>query len=630
MKKTLLIIALVLTGAMTALAQPPSPQPVEEPGSMGQLPAFPTIAPAQENVVPALLIDNIGYSVSAGNSYRWCATLTYGHYADATETAEAYYALLKKNSNGGWSRIATLASNSVAYEVDDPGTYKMQYLKGEFQGKYTNEVEVSFPSSGNCISKYTSWWRSDYDEYGLVGNDIVGTINVFVTNYDYATGKTNDLSMEDGYYKYQWLRKNPNTGEQTPIQGATMLHYVPTIDDIGYVLILQVSGDGTHCNFVANFPISMVKFPVKAGLAYIGNDGFILNTEYALDVNDLYMNMENAYYEEGEGPVGTLEISQLKAGQYKFKGDSSIFDLGVVENLNPGVFICFVYNFFEDWDGDGEEEEINWFRECQIMIDRYYMPLGIKAEVAGAPVATTVEAWGPDIDGNIVFKGAAVTDPESEEDIYIDELMTVGSGYYLKAMAVDGTLDTYYPSAPIWSEGYTVFPEMDEDWNYAVYTIDMLPTPPPLTGNGVIEGVVTATMQAESMFMRGYDSFNVLLKEKDGGVVATQQTDASGSYRFENVPMGSYEVLVSVDGCLMEEPIVVTLTAAEPVASGIDYEIVDDVIIPAGSSTMPTRINTLQTTATAKWFSTDGRQGKVHGLNIVRMTDGTVRKVVVK
>ena len=44
----------------------------------------------------------------------------------------------------------------------------------------------------------------------------------------------------------------------------------------------------------------------------------------------------------------------------------------------------------------------------------------------------------------------------------------------------------------------------------------------------------------------------------------------------------------------------------------------------------PTAINALQADGTQEFFTPDGRQGRVKGLNLVRMSDGTVKKVVVE
>lgn len=183
MKKTISTFVFLLM-SIAISAQPPAPQDVVA-ASKGQLPSLPTVAPAQQNVVPGLFLDNIGYEKNSYlGSYKWEATLTFGEFGGTDESIMAYYAIQKKNADDGWDRVTVLASNAVAYDTYEPGIYRLQYLDGDLIGKVTNEVVVEFPA-GNCISKYHSWWRSDYED-PLVGIDVLGTLNVYVTNHTLA------------------------------------------------------------------------------------------------------------------------------------------------------------------------------------------------------------------------------------------------------------------------------------------------------------------------------------------------------------------------------------------------------------------------------------------------------------
>ena len=636
MKKITSFLFLMLMATGIASAQPPAPQDVVA-ASKGQLPTtLPTVPPAQENVVPGLWLDNIGYEHNSySSSYKWTATLTFGEYGYTYEAIMAYYAIEKKNANGGWDRVATLASNSVGYDVYDSGTYRLHYLDGDLIGKVTNEVVVEFPA-GNCISKYHSWWRSDYED-PLVGIDVLGTLNVYVTNHTYGEDENTEVTIEDGYYHYQWYRRNPNTGQMTAIQGATMLHYIPTINDVGYKLVLEVTGDGTHCNFLLNIPLdNVVKLPVMASLDYVGADGFILNTDYVVNADDFVMNME--FYGEDEQPQSTLNISQREPGKYVFRGDMSEYEYGIVEHTNPSIFICFVYLMEQDWDEDGEMELIEWHREAQIMPDRYLQPLIVKPVYNGTPLSTTIEAYAPNIDGIPTLVGTA--EAVDGDGASFDALPTLGGGVFVKALRTDNTSETYYPSVLLWEEATRVMPgfERDEDWNDIIheYTIDVKPVFTPLTGPGVIEGTVnvTASANARHLAPANASGISVYLQKKGGNIIACEETDASGSYRFENVPLGTYEVLVNIDGCTQPSPTEVTLTSDNNTVTDIDYHIEDNAIVPgAESQGAATGISDFRSSqAVAGIYDLQGRRlnSLQKGVNIVKLPNGKTKQVLVR
>ena len=558
------IIAMVMMTAMTAMAQPPMVN--VEPGSKGQLPTnFPTIAPAQEGVIPALALEDIGFNSNTWDNYEWVARLAISF--DNTIFGDHVPSVLQMKSGEKWETVVeNLDSYTSAVDVWSTGTYRLLFEGGEV----SNEVKVAFPT-GTAFSKCTSWWREHNEFVAIVGKEVLGTFDVSV--YEPISGK--EYTVADGVYKYKWYRVNPNTGEKIAIEGATQPQYVPVIDDCGYNLVLEVLGDDVNCTFVKDIPIALVQFPVQASYDYIGKDGFVLNTDYVVPAEAFKLNME---YAMEENP-GALEISQRKPGQYVFKGDVNSIN-GVLVELNNPVYLTFVYLMEQDWDGDGVMETINWNREVQIMPDRFVQPMVIKPMNNGSPVSTTVELIGRNIDNESTVVATAQAGADGAT---IEEVFTLGSGYYIKACAADGTLNTYYPSALLWQEGTAVLPGTDEEWNPLAFTIDVQSALPALTGKGTIEGAVQAAAGSIPAGINA-NTYTIYLKQKGGNFVASQETTANGTYRLENVPAGDYEVFVNIDGCTIEKPNEVTLTANKPNATGVNFKVEEFTITPDSES----------------------------------------------
>ena len=152
--------------------------------------------------------------------------------------------------------------------------------------------------------------------------------------------------------------------------------------------------------------------------------------------------------------------------------------------------------------------------------------------------------------------------------------------------------------------------------------------PDQLTGTGVIEGVVSKTLVSRLRVRAAELQTTIvvyLLDAKTGDIVAQAPTDADGRFRFENVPFGTYKVLPNIDGYTVSTPAEVTLTAENPIVSDVDYEVTDDEVIPVGIHAIATSGPAVQ----GVW-SLSGIQSATRGLNIIRMSDGTMKKVIMK
>jgi len=149
-----------------------------------------------------------------------------------------------------------------------------------------------------------------------------------------------------------------------------------------------------------------------------------------------------------------------------------------------------------------------------------------------------------------------------------------------------------------------------------------------MTGVGVIEGTVysASANNARAKAAALHTSIMVyLLDAQTSEIVAQANTDEDGRFRFENVPYGTYKVLPNIDGCTVSTPVNVELTAENPIVSDVDYTVIEDEVIPDGICSTPHSDASVQ----GIW-SLSGYQQATRGLNIIRYSDGTTRKILMK
>ena len=106
------------------------------------------------------------------------------------------------------------------------------------------------------------------------------------------------------------------------------------------------------------------------------------------------------------------------------------------------------------------------------------------------------------------------------------------------------------------------------------YTIDMVPKPANLEGSGDISG---------SLDYESEDNMYAYLKNKDGKVVAFTPLEA-GTFRFQNVPYGEYQVLLEVTGLKMPEVQMVTISETQTTVANLDYTVDGSEIMMKGNA----------------------------------------------
>ena len=648
MKKIFTLLAVALL-TLSAGAQAPGVIPVE-PGSKGPLPeTTPLPGFTEENRFGALLLS------STLGSDTWYEDR--GHYKVGLQwwspgdfDGEYYTLQYRYGTSGEWTTEKDADGNEKQYDRNSLGVgfeavrgYTMQFRVkmhgGPLTGYLSNEVTATVPT---IFTTYGGYGSENEPWYNVVGQRLGGYYNLIVRAWDEKLEKYTEYYKESDVYRYAWYRVNPTTRDATRIEGADEDAYTPTMEDVGYWLYCEISGDKEHCDFVYRYlPCAgepMVCVPVKASPAYYGPDGFVLNTDYILPTpgQDLY----TLWYEYDEdtqtstemrGAVGP-RISVRKPGHYAVRMTEDEYLYNMVE-LSPelsaqGYLLTFAYAHGDGYyDENGNWVDVPWYRECQHMPDRYEVPLAVKPVASGRPLPTVVDLIGEDIDGNLVVKQSATWENYPEDEAIDFGMVSNLTGVYVKARATASTLDTYYPSALLWTDATLVKPAYDEEWNGTTVTIDVQWTPAPLTGTGVIEGVVSngaANVKAFESAESAGEGYSVFLRQKGGDIVAQTTTDSGGEYRFENVPFATYEVLVNIDGCVQEQPTEVTLTVDNPTATNVNYSVDGTEILATGIQ----RIGDNTSATGAGWILLDGRHMERPVQQGIYIRNG--RKMVVK
>lgn len=579
-----------------------------EPGSKGQLPATPEI----DKTVPANFIGCLTVAQSyvssvyfGGYSYEcWL------NFPQASEYGGEYWTLEYKYVNDdNWSTYTGSDSNPYHFTYNNAtpyvhGTtqYRLRLHGGEKDGFRSNIVTVQRPS---LVTKFGGWSDSE-DMYTLVGSPNGKNLSLSVTTYSgdaWEGATTYDSGDETNYFVYKWYRRNPYNYEMTQIPGANERTYTPTIEDVGYVLVLEISGDGVHHSFTQTLARGIVQLPIRTSISYYGLDGFVLNTDYILPDEGKGLGFEEWNNDKEDYDYVTFPVSERKPGQYVCRQPMDEWMGRTVSHTNTDYRV--IISYIMQWDES--EEPTEWIREHQLMPDRYWAPLVVKPVSNGRVVPTTVDIIGRNIDDEWVVKRSIVITPDKldgdtiqrpEFYYYGDEeapdleegLYTFGDGYIIKAYGTDALATTYLGGTMLWSETTPIFPgeawnDDKEDYDINSAVIEMV-TAPKLAeeGIGVIEGCV-AVVQENSLVkarranaLADADVYTVYLQKKGGDIVAMTETDAAGNYRFEKLPFDSYLVLVNIDGCIQENATEVVLSEAAPAAANINYTVEDGTI----------------------------------------------------
>ena len=574
MKKSIQTIILAslmtLVTVSTAMAQPKSNDII--PGSKGDLPTLQEIPAATENILPILHLLMVSGTPSLDYDFEFPAASTFGG---------EYYTLQYKTNNS-WADYTSLdgvvqffgEGNAVVVSPIS-SEFRLKLNGGEKNGWVSNVVTIPYVASLGCVLSTLDHSWTDFVGAGIP----LYNCKAYVTKYD-EEGKPQDYGDDCEFYAYQWYRRNPNTYEMSLIQGATGKQYTPTIEDVGYKIVKVVTGDNQNLGFYGAHTDGIVKMPIEASIEHLDNNGFVLNTSYALPNGGkgLCISTEQGDPYCGSVPFPEGSIKELKPGQYAVSIDIEQYAGYEIRYEDDRYRVAFIYDM-PDWNNDGELKPT--YREAQLMPDRYKRQLQIKPLLNDEPVSTSVEILGKGTDGKLCTV-ATLSPEEAEGGVFTTEVFE--GKYYVKAHASNGTLDTYYPDALVWSEAGVVKPEAEnwevEDWQPTCATINIAEAPAPLQGSSVIEGTITLQATAGNARTRGDGDMTCtiyLIDESTGKMIAQTQTDANGHYKFENVPVGDYIIIPNLEGfkAATSFPVVVHVTQANQAITNADCALIE-------------------------------------------------------
>ncbi|MBO4907247.1 MAG: hypothetical protein J5486_09520 [Bacteroidaceae bacterium] len=601
------------------------------PGSKGALPQLPEQTPSREGEICILALDAVYYDFNyAYSNEAWLAFPTPDEIG-----ADSYTLQYRKHGSDAWFSYSTISANGTMIDAkvsDFETDFRLVVHGGDKDNQVSNIVTARIGSGPN--TSFRGWSEAE-QMYKMMGVAVGSTFQFSVTTY--VDGTAVDYDENSGVFTYQWYRQNAYNGDLTLIEGATERTYSPVLADCGYNLMFEVKGDGQHCNFTLYHNFGMVYMPVRASIDYIGPDGFVLNTDYeitnAAALFTMYDNYNGTMDEAGAVPDGV--ISERKPGQYVFRMPVDTYNGCEFDLVQEGYKLTFVYMM--SW----LEEPEPWYREAQVMADRYWAPLSVKAFYQNRPMpVAAINLYGYDIDGNIRFvKGGVQTGTTTTDGVTVDVDWENIAGnlysnnrYFVKTIVPgDDFASTYYPSSLLWEDAQPVVPGYDEDYNIVSVAVNMVQ----LTrseGSGVIAGQVDKSQVNKIRRQVNDDviaaeTYSVILKAKNGDFVAQTETDADGKYRFENIAFDTYQVLVSIAGCTLTQPVEVTVDETTPAVEDVNYTVAEGSItttyIPSVSAS---------SIGAAAYYNLSGSRmsNPQRGLNIIRTSDGRVYKTIIK
>ena len=587
-QKMIVSSAMALFAISTAMAQHHAMWDII-PASKGSLPVPQEIPGPAEGRFPGLTLEEVDYNHHTGaivNGY-WMnldADEPYMPVFYPETFGGDYYTLqYRTKSSGVWKTYTDDNGNPVQYsgrisalcpEISEDTDYRLKLHGGPMDGYLSNEVSAKMPTVNYSVitRRYVS-----QPNFITPGVKVEGALidaerqdRGHLEDYEAKYNTLASFGYDSSCYRHQWYRRNPKTYDMEPIAGATELDYTPTVEDVGYELVDVTTGDDINISFYAASNHGIVSVAIGAAIEYIGDDGFVLNTDYDIpepEKNIILNRYDDATGTEIEAPFGNA-LEKRKPGQYAIKMNAELYTYGQLMYADEGYNLAFVYK--SPVNNEDYTEIIGyepWYHFAMIEPYAFYRTLQIKPLLNGESFATSVDILGKNIDGKLVtvktIAAEELSDGIMTTDVYKGK-------YYVKALQTESTTDTYYPNALIWSEAGIVEPEAEnweiENWQPTCATINIVETPAPLQGSSIIEGTIILQTTASAR-TRGNDdmTYTVYLKDKSTGkMVAQTQTDASGHYKFENVPVGDYVVIPNVDGfkAAASAPVEIQITQA--------------------------------------------------------------------
>ena len=474
-----LLAVFIATGISQASAQQGKAQKPIVPGEKGALPKVTLPAEAGGNLFTGLWISVDEYTDMFGGR----SIVSELSFPDPAEfDADSYTVQIQQA--GEWKNHETINSGHVGISVDIniATRFRLKINGGEKDGWISNEVTAIVPG---ISSKFRSSSLSNADKQAAIvgveyGKSLALNVESHVGKDGSASEETVTYTVADGTYRYSWFRRNPHTWELTAIDGANKPTYTATLEDVGYELVLMVTGDNTHCGFMQLFVMggdynteTIVSIPVGFSFDYMGNDGFVLNTDYILpeDCTFTLKSYSQSLWEWVTTALTSDQVAMRKPGQYEVRVGSDLYEGAEIGISTAGVMFTNpqeMPNLDPDTGGPVEGTYL-WFSSPQIFPYQYQQPLTVNTTFNGNPIETTVELIGRNLDGELTTVAMQNT-KNGETSFYV-----FPNDHYIKVQGTDETCDTYYPNAAKIDDATAVKPGMDDTMQPVSVTISMIP-----------------------------------------------------------------------------------------------------------------------------------------------------------
>ncbi len=257
-------------------------------------------------------------------------------------------------------------------------------------------------------------------------------------------------------------------------------------------------------------------------------------------------------------------------------------------------------NAFDTWYKEGtvveEADTLHFTRDTLVvspvivneMLDTFDILAGTVTDTAGTPVsAGYVLLYRLDLPGMAPVTDSVILDGSGNyafHDIIVGNYLVC---VYADTTVRPGAISTYYGDVAFWEAADTIYVSAD---TITGTDITLLEIPQQLDGTGLVEGDIyreEPTKSVSSVTGEPVKKIKVILirKEKSsGGIVAWVYTDDEGHYVFENVPDGSYQIIIDIPGLAQDSTYTVNITVDNNVVSGLDFLVTKDAILMAKAS----------------------------------------------
>ncbi len=548
------------------------------PNEGGTLPIFKELQKLENGKIAGFFVKQIScYTYFANN--QSCYVEIEMSFPEPEKIGANSYILEKYNNQSStWEnatedgKVIELTSDYKWLKWDENTKFRLRVNGGDKDGYTSNEEEIKMPNVHTKVMNWSldgSMWLTGV-MHGNVGCGIEASVGIQLRDkkppYEFVDGEYDD------YIVYEWYRMNLHTFEKELIKGANSKMYITTEDDIGYLIVSVIRGDNVNASFfVQQESFSPIKFRNPCSVDYLGDDGLIINTYYSIP--NFNKNTITLFDSENYVDMESDEAVEVIPGKYKIRIP---FDFGYYD----------VKTNSDSWYLSPTRGE-HFSQEFYFSIEEAEMKVDLVQNEN--PANAELELFMKRIDGDFIPYRTVQTENGKAE------IKTQTGRFVLKVKEGENNLTSYFPNAAMWYDAPEIEQPMyyNSQWNDTIFRVELLskPEPFPNTAKGVITGQISLKEEIVWQVIQLVNAFNnqtsnsvsdidlYLHSNSSNEIVAITKSDENGNYKFENVPIGEYNILLDIIGLEMLSVITVTISNEDDVVGGASYEIGEEGII---------------------------------------------------